>query len=354
MMSPPPTTAAPRRARVLAALALGVTAAVAMLVPTGAGAQIEDKRQEAAALEAEINANAEQLAMLTEQIKGVEIKLDEANATITDAQQRIEAAKVEIERLMDLVRQRAASVYRSSSRGGADASLFELDIRTLSSREKYSSAAADKDNSILDELDAAKADLADREQEAEEAKQAAEQEKAALDAKKSEFEASNAERQRLLDQVTGEIEALVAEAAEARAAAVAPQGVAGAPFDPSSIPPPPSGGGGGGGGAAVAYAQAQLGKPYCSGGSGPACFDCSGLTMMAWAQAGVSLPHNDAAQISSVPNVPFSALAPGDLVQSPGHIGINVGGGSAIHSPHTGDVVRYIGVGYFSRAGRPG
>src|SRR4029453_9526198 len=65
-----------------------------------------------------------------------------------------------------------------------------------------------------------------------------------------------------------------------------------APSQPSGGPvaPPPSGGGGGGSGSAaavVAYARAQVGKPYCYGGSGPGCFDCSGLTMMAWRQAGV-------------------------------------------------------------------
>jgi len=38
----------------------------------------------------------------------------------------------------------------------------------------------------------------------------------------------------------------------------------------------------------LAYAYAQLGKPYCYAGVGPQCYDCSGLTMMAWAQAGVS------------------------------------------------------------------
>ncbi len=76
--------------------------------------------------------------------------------------------------------------------------------------------------------------------------------------------------------------------------------------------------------------------------------------MMAWGAAGVGLPHNSEAQIGSFPNVPMSGLAPGDVVWTPGHVGLYVGGGAVIHAPHTGDVVRYIDVGYFQRAMRPG
>ena len=76
--------------------------------------------------------------------------------------------------------------------------------------------------------------------------------------------------------------------------------------------------------------------------------------MMAWAQAGVYMPHNSEAQLAAFPRVSMSNLQPGDLVWNPGHIGIYVGNGSVIHAPHTGDVVRYIGVGYFQAAVRPG
>jgi cell wall-associated NlpC family hydrolase len=50
----------------------------------------------------------------------------------------------------------------------------------------------------------------------------------------------------------------------------------------------------------------------------------------------------------------MSALAAGDVLWTPGHVGLYVGGGAVIHAPHTGDVVRYIDVGYFQRAARPG
>ena len=52
--------------------------------------------------------------------------------------------------------------------------------------------------------------------------------------------------------------------------------------------------------------------------------------------------------------MPMNQLQPGDIVWRPDHIGIDVGDGQVIHAPHTGDVVRYIKVGYFHGAVRPG
>ena len=76
--------------------------------------------------------------------------------------------------------------------------------------------------------------------------------------------------------------------------------------------------------------------------------------MMAWAQAGVYMAHNSEAQYAAFRKVPMNALQPGDIVYNPGHVGIYVGDGAVIHAPHTGDVVRYISVGYFGAAVRPG
>jgi cell wall-associated NlpC family hydrolase len=82
---------------------------------------------------------------------------------------------------------------------------------------------------------------------------------------------------------------------------------------------------------AIAYAEHQLGKPYLWGGTGPDAFDCSGLTMMAYQAAGVSIPRTSELQWTWGPQVPASQVEPGDLVffagsdgtaTSPGHVGM--------------------------------
>lgn len=112
--------------------------------------------------------------------------------------------------------------------------------------------------------------------------------------------------------------------------------------------------------AVVAAAESKLGSSYVWGQAGPSVFDCSGLTMWAWARAGVSLPHSSRAQFSSGTQVSMSALQAGDLVfYEPGgihHVAIYVGNGQVIHAPQTGDVVRYASVDMMAASGavRPG
>jgi cell wall-associated NlpC family hydrolase len=95
--------------------------------------------------------------------------------------------------------------------------------------------------------------------------------------------------------------------------------------------------------AAIRYAMAQVGKSYVYGAAGPNAFDCSGLTMMAWAQAGVGLPHSSSAQYGSGPHVAASDLQPGDLVfyYSPiSHVGMYIGNGLIVHAANPGAGVR--------------
>ena len=102
---------------------------------------------------------------------------------------------------------------------------------------------------------------------------------------------------------------------------------------------------GGGAPAAVAFAESQVGKPYCFGGAGPTCYDCSGLTMRAWQVGGVTLPHFSGGQYLMFPAVSMNQLRPGDLVfpADPNqHVALYVGGGMIVHATHTGDVIRQV------------
>lgn len=111
---------------------------------------------------------------------------------------------------------------------------------------------------------------------------------------------------------------------------------------------------------AVKAALSQQGKPYVWGAAGPDAYDCSGLTMWAWAQAGVSLPHQAAAQQGMLPPVSRDQLQPGDLVffGSPAyHVGMYIGDGLMVHAPTSGDVVKVVSLDVepdYSGAGRPG
>lgn len=106
--------------------------------------------------------------------------------------------------------------------------------------------------------------------------------------------------------------------------------------------------------AAVAAAMSKLGSPYVWAAAGPDSFDCSGLMMWAWAQAGVSLPHYSGDQYNSGTHVSRSELRPGDLVffyQGLSHVGMYVGNGKIIHAPQPGDVVKISSLDSFPYAG---
>ncbi|MFD0685827.1 NlpC/P60 family protein [Actinomadura fibrosa] len=102
---------------------------------------------------------------------------------------------------------------------------------------------------------------------------------------------------------------------------------------------------------ALRLAMSKIGRPYVWGAAGPSTFDCSGLTMWAYKQVGINLPHYTGSQWNAGTHVSESELQPGDLVffySDLHHMGMYVGGGKMLHAPHTGDVVKIAPM-----AGRP-
>jgi peptidoglycan DL-endopeptidase CwlO len=120
---------------------------------------------------------------------------------------------------------------------------------------------------------------------------------------------------------------------------------------PTNPPPAPSGGAA----AAIAFAEDQIGEPYQWGAAGPGRWDCSGLTMKAWAAGGISLPHYSVGQYTASTPISRSDLRPGDLVfwgssGSPSsiyHVALYVGGGMIIHAPRTGQDVARVPIDYW-------
>jgi cell wall-associated NlpC family hydrolase len=118
---------------------------------------------------------------------------------------------------------------------------------------------------------------------------------------------------------------------------------------PVVAPAPTTAASSAGGASALHAAETQLGVPYVWAGASPGGFDCSGLAMWAWAQAGVSLPHSAQAQYDSVEHVSLSDLEPGDLIfYADGgyiyHVVMYVGGNEVIQAEDTGTNVMYTSI----------
>nr|WP_202627643.1 C40 family peptidase [Cellulomonas sp. APG4] len=95
------------------------------------------------------------------------------------------------------------------------------------------------------------------------------------------------------------------------------------------------------GNAVLEVAARYVGTPYVSGGTTPSGFDCSGFTSYVYAQLGITLPRTSTAQKAAGTIVSRADARPGDLVWSPGHIGIYAGGNQMIDSPRPGKTVQF-------------
>jgi cell wall-associated NlpC family hydrolase len=350
----------------------------ALLAPVVAGVSaahaspVDDAKAQAARLQAQIDSNGVKQDALSERLNGANYRLQQAQADAATAQKGLDAAQAHTKQLQHQLAQRAAAVYRSSGNGGLDA-LDASSAGELQTREQYSAAAANHDDSIVSQLHNAKEQLQAKRSDAQKAGDAAQSERDQAASAKTELDAASAKQKQLLSQVNGQIKQLIDQQRERQAAAAlaaaqartaSSRGSRGGnarvgsggdiQIDLGSIPAPS-----GGAGAAIAFAYAQIGKPYVYGAAGPDAYDCSGLTMRAWGAAGVSMPHYSGAQFAAFPHVPLSAMQPGDLVfWGPGgssHEGLYIGGGMMIAAPHTGDHVKVQAVyGSPSGAVRPG
>jgi cell wall-associated NlpC family hydrolase len=335
-----------RPVRIVTTLALGL--GLTLLSPGFAPAQPNDDiRARAAQLEKDLESSNRQVASLGQQLVEIQKRVDLAESKIAEADARIKPTRDEIGRIKSLINDRAASIYKVAGASGPFDAMNAQDANDLTARSKYSDIAANHDDELIDELAAAKHDLQVQRDEADKARAEATAERDAVASAKAEADNAAAEQQRLLDQVTGEMEAALRTQTADRAAST-----------PKGAPPV----GSGGAGAAVAYAQTQVGKAYCNTSErfGPDCYDCSGLTTASWRAGGLDIPKVSGAQGSAFPHVDLGALQPGDLITTSSwgaHVGIWVGDGY-VHSTsyrNNPNAVKFIGgTGSIVDAVRPG
>jgi cell wall-associated NlpC family hydrolase len=97
------------------------------------------------------------------------------------------------------------------------------------------------------------------------------------------------------------------------------------------------------GASALQAAATKVGKPYVRSATGPNAFDCSGLTMWSYAQAGANITRTTYTQINQGTRIARSQLKPGDLVffNNTQHVGLYAGNNTVLHAPYPGAYVRY-------------
>jgi cell wall-associated NlpC family hydrolase len=360
-------------------LALALTTAGTLVSTAQATpqSQLSAEQQQAAQLQSQIEANGNQVSVLDEQYLQAQQAIQQATDQLNADQAQVDAKQRETARVRSLLETRAAALYMGAGNTAPLAAMDVTSTQQLGSRTAYGAAAADQDRQLLDTAKVAIEQLGVEQKALAGARKRALAERDQLDAARKQIADATAQQEALLAQVKGKIKTLVdqiqaekdREAAAAARAAMerqaqerAAQAAAARQRQSSSSGSSSSGSSSGGGGStssgppvdlpspsgnasiAVSTAEAQLGKPYVYAASGPDSFDCSGLTMYAWAAAGVAMPHNAEMQYNSFPHVPMDQLQPGDLVfyGSPiHHVGMFVGNGTMIEAPYTGVDVRY-------------
>jgi cell wall-associated NlpC family hydrolase len=341
--------------------AVVVTAIVVSALPANgrAGADpLAGARAQAAQIAAQIQAQGQRLTALSEQYDQSQLRVDQLDGQLSQTQAAIAQTQAQVAADETDLRAQALDAYMSGGNEFGLEQLFAGGSMQSAASSEYREVAGGNLSNALDRLRSAKLTLAQEQSQLQSTEQGARAALAQANAAKQGAAATLGSQQATLDRVKGQIATLVAQqqAAEAAAQAAAFQARLAAARAAASAgklgangtapPPAPNGAGG----KAVAAAESQIGVPYVYGGATPGVgFDCSGLTMWAWRQAGVSLSHSAAAQYAETTHVPLGDLQPGDLLfydegSTIGHVTMYVGPGEMIQAETTGTRVQITGI----------
>jgi peptidoglycan DL-endopeptidase CwlO len=316
-----------RTLRYSAAVSAGVFVVGALVLSTGvAGAAPQPTVAEVQAKLAQLSTQAQKL---DQQYAQAQQQLAAANQQLAAVDTEVARDEVQLDALQGKVADIAMAAYENGSLSSPTALFTAKNPQGLLDEDSILQVLASSNNNLIKDYLAAARNLLDAQQTAERVRAG----KLTLKDELSGEKATNA-------KLTAQQENLLAQLTPAQQAAVGPTSQGGSTVGQDPLPATTQAL------KAVQFAYDQLGCPYVFGGTGPCDdgFDCSGLTMQAWASAGVSIPRTSYEQMSELPAVSTSELQPGDILGFIGnaHVGIYVGGGWLIDAPQTGEDVEKV------------
>ncbi|MFD8645636.1 NlpC/P60 family protein [Streptomyces zaomyceticus] len=317
-----------RPARVTVLTAAAATAAASLgAVPASA-----DPGAGPAATRATVDRLLEEAEKATEGYNRADEKADALRRTVSQAQDGLARGQERINRMRGALGSVAGAQYRSGGIDPALALLLSSDPDTYLDRASALDRVTARQGAALGELRREQRRLDQKRAEARTALVELERSRAEVARHKRAVERKLAEARRVLASLTVEERADFDRASRAGGRAEELPPMADVPAGSSRAA------------AAVIAARSAVGKPYVWGATGPSAFDCSGLMVWSYGQAGISLPRTSSAQRHAGRQVPLAQARPGDLVTYRGdasHVGIYAGDGQVIHAPYPGARVRY-------------
>jgi cell wall-associated NlpC family hydrolase len=330
-------------------LALLVLASVATTAPTTSIAA--PSQEEVASAKSKLLTLQREFEVVVERYNHARYELSRNESRLAEARDEMRRAQAKAQRAMDRLASRAVAAYTGMG-SQVDGLLNAESVAEFSDRLEFMGAVSESDAEIAAEAENAR----------QAARWAAARYAAAVEQSREHLEEMSRNRgeiERLLDEQEALYEELQtdyeaflaaqraaaeqAAASEVDASSVSTGGTTSDGSDGDGYVPPANASKAQ---IAVQAAYSVVGTPYVWGSSDPSVgLDCSGVTVYAWGQAGVSLPHSSVAQYAMFPRIPLSAVQPGDLVYYGNygpHIAIYVGGGKIIHasSPAPGGQTR--------------
>jgi cell wall-associated NlpC family hydrolase len=367
--------------------ALAATLALAgfcAALPAAQAAPLAAKQAQAAQLDREVAKLEDEYADLAERYRGSLVDLQKLQRSVRTTQAELAATRADLDEASDRLRVRALAVYRDGAgssklldvaRAGSVADFFErvdmiervgnqdatilgrvetlerqvqkkeLILRTARTRQakvvKRASSSKRRMGSVLGKKRAALGSVTAEIRAIMEQQRAAEalRQEAASRAAVQQLQAGTSAPTGTITKTAPDGTTVTVPAPSPDASTGSDASATAAPAAPISVPLPPASGSAS---SAAGIAMGKTGSPYVYGAAGPSSFDCSGLVVWAFAQAGrPGLPHSTYSLIGMGVEVPMAQAQVGDLIftNNAGHMGIYVGGGSMVHAPRTGRTV---------------